>query len=616
MKSAKTLFGFMLFTALFLGAGNSMVYAQTEKSEKAKATKKVSGFKKDLKKIAKILSFKRNIKHHDSVKLARRYIHEQHKLTRKRDNYPYKLNKGALAAAKNKVTMKDDFELAQEVLGWYPFWEKDLYKDIDYKLLSTIAYFSYEVNPKNGEAESIHEWKTTPLIDTAIAKGKKVLLTVTNFGNSNNKKLLNSKKSTATLVKNLVQLISSRGAHGVCIDFEGVHKSERNKFSAFISQLKQQLQAADSSYEVYITLPAVDWQEYLDFDTIIPFVDRFVIMGYDYYGQSSKVAGPIAPLESGQTWEPYNLEVSVDFYLAHGIPNKKLMLALPYYGYIWETDTGKKAAKARKFIGSRTYDYIKANVTSPIKYDSISKSAWSAYSVQDSKVAFRQVWFDDFKTFSIKLDYLKKKKLKGLGIWALGYNHVNKDLWNAVATELEKTPANNPDNPSNPSDPDDPSNPNNGGDPSNPGNDPADSNDDPSDPNKNTANGNNIKKPTTSKKTSFDQILKKLTDIEAILKDVTDHKTVLMLIMLLVVIFGGVGFVIGMFSPNTRAYFFTNTAQTVVYCLVVLCSLVVLLRWNHTIKDPTVILIIGFILGAISGYLIHKILEQKDKEKP
>lgn len=612
MKPTNILFGVFLFMALVLSPVTNFVYAQSSKKDAEKSVKKVSGLKKDFQKIKKILSFKKNLKHHDSVKLARKFIHEQHKLLRER-NYPYKLNKEGIKATINKLALNTDFELGYEVLGWYPFWEKDLYKSLDYKLLSTIAYFAYEVNPKNGEAKSIHDWNTTPLLDSAKLNGKKILLTASNFGNSNNRKLLKSTKSTNTLINNLVKLISDKGAHGVCIDFEGIAKAERNDFSSFISLLKQKLKASNPSFQLYVTLPSVDWQEYLDFETITSFVDTFVIMGYDYYGQTSEVAGPVSPKESGKIWEPYNLEVSVDFYLANGVPNNKLMLALPFYGSIWETQDGNKPSKSKKYVGSRTYDYIKANITSPIKYDTVSKSAWSAYAVQDGDAPFRQVWFDDKNSFSVKLNYLKQKKLKGLGVWALGYNSINKELWDAVATNLVKSSGDN----SNGSNNGDGTNTDDSNNTSNSDNtDPSSSTTDPDNPSTGGTNPDPSDPDSKTAGTAQKSLIKKLTDIEAILNTVTKHKTVLMLIMLMVVIFGGIGFVIAMFKPDTRAYFFSNTAHTVYYCFVIICCLLVLLRWNHIIEDLSVVLIIGFIMGAVSGYLVYKIIDQIEKEKP
>ena len=42
------------------------------------------------------------------------------------------------------------FRLQKEVFGWHPYWEGSGYTNYTFELLSTVAYFSYEVNPTNG----------------------------------------------------------------------------------------------------------------------------------------------------------------------------------------------------------------------------------------------------------------------------------------------------------------------------------------------------------------------------------------------------------------------------------------------------------------------------------
>ena len=109
----------------------------------------------------------------------------------------------------------------------------------------------------------------------------------------------------------------------------------------FLLSLSSRLKKANKDYKIYITLPSVNWSESLEFEALGQAVDTFVIMGYDYYGKTSNVAGPVSPLESGKSWEPYNLTTSVDYYLQNKIPSQKLILALPTYGSLWETKKSK-----------------------------------------------------------------------------------------------------------------------------------------------------------------------------------------------------------------------------------------------------------------------------------
>jgi hypothetical protein len=69
----------------------------------------------------------------------------------------------------------------KEVFGIYPYWLEDSIGNYNCKLLSSIAYFGYELDPYTGKYKYIKNWKTTKLIDVAKANNTKVYLTVTNL---------------------------------------------------------------------------------------------------------------------------------------------------------------------------------------------------------------------------------------------------------------------------------------------------------------------------------------------------------------------------------------------------------------------------------------------------
>lgn len=582
----KTLLSGFLILISFVVYGNK-ISADNDKSSLTKKDEvevkgKESVFKKDLKKIEKILSFKNFFHHSDSGKLANQFIHQHHKLTKGKKDYPYNVDHEKMKLKVEAYKALTKFKLDYEVFGWYPNWEGDLYKNLNYSLLTTIAYFSYEVDPSTGNPTTIYDWETTPLIDSAKANDVKVLLTVTNFGQSNNKAFLNNDKAIKNLITQLKVLLKKRGANGVCLDFEGVGGNQKAAYAKFISLLSQELKKENSDYLIYMTVPSVDWAKSLDFETLIPVVDQFVIMGYGYYGSTSSVAGPVAPSESGKIWEPYNLTTSIDYYLANAVPSSKLIMALPYYGVMWDTKSGDKGAKVEKFIGNRTYDYIKTKVegkVAPVQYDTVSYTAWCSYVLDDDDTHYRQCWFDNDSTLTVKLNLIKYKKLKGMGIWALGYDKGYSNLWEVIASNLTNTTVNYKGTVTNDAD---------------------------------TLN-NDTTNTTNDTSASF---WKKITDIEGMLQEVTDYKTVLLFIMTLVVLFGGAGFVIAMFQPNTRMFFFSNMAYRVYYTSFVLLFLIVVLRWTDIITDLLVALIIGFIAGAIAIYFVNKLIEKLNRNVP
>jgi spore germination protein YaaH len=47
-----------------------------------------------------------------------------------------------------------------------------------------------------------------------------------------------------------------------------------------------------------------------------------------------------------------------------------------------------------------------------------------------------QLWYDDSISLSHKYDWVKNKKLSGVGIWALGYDHGDTELWELLANKF------------------------------------------------------------------------------------------------------------------------------------------------------------------------------------
>ncbi len=321
------------------------------------------------------------------------------------------------------------------VFGWHPYWMGTAYESYNFSLLSMVAYFSYEVNPYTGDYKTIHNWKTTALVDSAHANGTKILLSVSNFGTNNNKLFLNNIKAQKNLIRTLITLLKERNADGVNLDFEGIRAKDKEELNNFIIDLSSSLKIENSEYKITVAIPAFDFNNVYNFESIGSHVDLFVIMGYEFHGVNSKTAGPIAPLSSGNRWNPLNLEKSVDEYLVAGIPPQKLIMGLPYYGVEWQTFDLKFPSKAKKFEQYHTYRNIKKitkNYSCVIDEPSLSKY----YAYRDFNNNYRQIWFDDSTTLGLKYDWIKEKQIGGVGIWALGYDNGHNELWKLLAKKF------------------------------------------------------------------------------------------------------------------------------------------------------------------------------------
>ena len=332
-----------------------------------------------------------------------------------------------------------------EVFGWHPYWMGSAWKSYPFELLSTISYFSYKLDPKTGSytnPEQIQEWRKTAMIDSAKLKKTKVLLTVSSHGYKNNNSFLGDQSKWSTMIDSLTNLIKFRDADGVDINFEGLPYLKRGSFNRFIQVLRKRLNQniTNKTPIISMTLPAVDSREIFDVPHLNKFVDLFVIMGYDY-NTGPQLQGAVAPLLPFET-ENISLNNTLKYYLDIGIDPKKTILALPYYGSMWEGTLSEDGSTSSMFERKVTYreirslfneDFITRNKLSPVLE---KKSMTNYFNINYPDNTSKEVWFDDDYTLGKKYDFALTNKLKGVGIWALGYDNGYNELWDVIENKF------------------------------------------------------------------------------------------------------------------------------------------------------------------------------------
>jgi spore germination protein YaaH len=327
---------------------------------------------------------------------------------------------------------KGGCNLNKVVYGWHPYWSGSAYTNYQWDLLSHFSFFSYEVNAADGEAVSTHGWSTSAAVNAALASNTtKVTLCVTLF--SNHSTFFGSATAQQTLIDNLINLIQTRGAHGVNIDFEGLPSTQTTNFANFMVNLSNQMHVAIPGSEVSTVLYAVDWNNVFNFTIMAPVVDHFIIMGYDYYYSGSSTAGPTDPLYHFGTNYNYTLSRSITYYLDKGCPANKLILGLPYYGHDYPTSGVTIPSNTTGTGSSRTYTVVKGNTSG--NYTS-GNQTWLSDALEDAFAytsgGTRQCFLALDSAFSKRLDHVNKTGIAGIGMWALGYDDGYVERWNSI----------------------------------------------------------------------------------------------------------------------------------------------------------------------------------------
>lgn len=315
------------------------------------------------------------------------------------------------------------------IFGYLPYWGYKYYPELNYDLLTTIAYFGLDING-SGEITNAHNWPATELINHAHRRGVRVVPAVVLFNAKEITKLLSSEENRSRLIGNLLSAVQSAHADGVSIDFEGVPNSDNEKADlvTFMTELADRFHTEIPGSEVTMFTPAVDWRKVFDYSALAQVTDGLIMQGYDFHWSTSPTAGPGAPL-TGTRWGNHNVTRTVDDYVSKTAGNvDKLILSVPYYGLEWKTqDDQLESPTAGRATSIFYHDAYINGVYHGRLWDTESQTPWYKW-VNSKDGQWHQGWYNDAESLETKLDLVRDKNLQGVAIWALTYDGDRREL--------------------------------------------------------------------------------------------------------------------------------------------------------------------------------------------
>jgi len=323
----------------------------------------------------------------------------------------------------------------KEVYGFFPYWMVENEEKISLDGLTAIGLFALEVDGKGNIITANSEgpdggWAmwNNPKINNLIARAKKkrvrVELTVKAFDRGNIERLVVSDDAQKVFISNVLHLINLKSLDGINLDFEYVGTPPSKVTAGFTrlvtnlnAELDRQIPGSSLTVDTYINAAAIPG--IFDVELLSEQADSLIIMGYDIHTPKGN-PGPVAPLEG-----TVSILGFMQSYLEK-VPSDKLILAVPYYGYDWPlkpdgTATGEPG---------RTLPYAEIAQMSKGKniiWDDIAQTPSIRYIDSETSIP-RILFFENIRSLGAKYDFINKKNLKGMGIWALGYDGLNDDL--------------------------------------------------------------------------------------------------------------------------------------------------------------------------------------------
>lgn len=280
--------------------------------------------------------------------------------------------------------------------------------------LSALLVFSYGFTVEGELLPPVpsDDW----MLETAAEYGRESVLTLTPLGPdgrfSNNliHGMLQSTESQERLIGELLAEMQGRGFSSVDVDFEYILAEDRDLFTGFVAELRNQLNA--EGYRVSVALApktSADQPGLLyegkDYRGLGEAADEVLLMTYEWgykYGPPMAVA-------------PLNKVRQVVEYALTEIPAEKILLGVPNYGYDWMLPFVQGESQAVT-IGHVEAVQIAIINGVAIEYDEIAQSPFFHYE-QDGVT--HEVWFEDVRSLERKYDLIREYGLRGMGVWQI-----------------------------------------------------------------------------------------------------------------------------------------------------------------------------------------------------
>ncbi|KAF1765221.1 hypothetical protein GCK72_005173 [Caenorhabditis remanei] len=259
-------------------------------------------------------------------------------------------------------------------------------------------------------------------------------------------------KKQRTLTESIISFLKEQQTNGVDIFWKWPKETDKFQFTEFLKNLKETMKEEGNQYTLSITAPAAGikhWTSGFDVDEIVEVVDFINVLTMDYYGpwlnEYGTPTGPIAPLYSGVgDRKNFNVDYTMHYYSCETKQPEKFNIVIPFFGRLWKNVKGAVEQGKEAFRDV----HLKDNTTEGDPYMSrwtvehegwkITPSTWD----EDSKSSYiydadakTYLTFENERSLTAKMNFVKEKNLGGVWIWAVDMDDVKNSLLNTITSD-------------------------------------------------------------------------------------------------------------------------------------------------------------------------------------
>ena len=214
-------------------------------------------------------------------------------------------------------------------------------------------------------------------------------------------------------IANVLVVLRNAKAAGVVVDWEQLDPTYKKDFTDLLEKFANALHR--DGRQLWLIVSPGQEIDYIDFDELSPYIDRFVAMLFD---ETSDVDAP-GPLASRMWFEGW-LHV-----LMEDSDPRQWIIALGSYGYDWVI--GGRKAELISFP-----EAMSRASSAGIESAEVSAPGYNAYFYYEDNDVGHAVWFLDVVTFLNELREVRKQRAGGIALYRLGTE--DSAIWDALST--------------------------------------------------------------------------------------------------------------------------------------------------------------------------------------
>jgi len=233
-----------------------------------------------------------------------------------------------------------------------------------------------------------------------------------------------------------VDFIKKYGFDGVDLDWEypvsgGLKANARrgedkHNFTLLLKKIREKLDAqgsADNKHYLLTIAGGADtsYINNVELSKLAQYLDYANLMTYDLHGYWDTNTDLLAPLYDNDDPSPQyksSVDKAVNAWLGASFPAEKLVMGIPFYGYLYSSVNNSNNGMYQTFGGSSSIGY------QDIKDKYLNKPGYTSHFHSQSMVPWLFngtifISYEDSKSIGYKSDYIKSKKLGGAMVWEL-----------------------------------------------------------------------------------------------------------------------------------------------------------------------------------------------------